>query len=258
MKYQRLKGTKRRKRVGRHRLSSIANFVIEREYAMPILDAASSTLGGFLMVIESILARLTRERTEIKRLEELDRIARRTIRNFKLVAGSEGFLTALPGGVIGWALLPPDMAITLILCLMLINKIAAIYGFNLNDKNERLFAIYILKVALAGNKNAINVDSMVKVVSRKGMVRYMPKEVVKKMIREVAKRVGVRIPGKAVSRIIPFTSGAFGFVINWRIVEDVGECAHMMYRRRFLKKFRGTEKRGKGRKKKYQVKDEEG
>jgi len=85
-------------------------------------------------------------------MAESDYLVLRSFHNYKKVAISGGALTGAGGFITGLADLPTLVGIK----INFIFKCATIYGFDVNDLNERLFILYVFQLAFSHHDHRLN------------------------------------------------------------------------------------------------------
>lgn len=85
-------------------------------------------------------------------LAESDYLILRSFQNYKKVAISGGALTGAGGFITGLADLPTLVGIK----INFIFKCATLYGFDVNDLNERLFILYVFQLAFSNHEHRLH------------------------------------------------------------------------------------------------------
>ena len=85
-------------------------------------------------------------------LAESEYLILRQYQHYKKIAVSEGAVTGAGGFVVGFADLPTLLGIK----INFIFKCAALYGFDINNQNERLFILYVFQLAFSSHENRLD------------------------------------------------------------------------------------------------------
>jgi uncharacterized protein (DUF697 family) len=151
-------------------------------------------------------------------VEELDSIARQTIRGSMKMAGAEG--AGLGFG--GFATIVPDLGILSAITMRMVQKLSLIYGFQYNT-DEEVAELWIAAATAAG------VD-----ISKELLEKTLLKNFVQRVIGRIASRFSTEFAEKMVARTIPILSSAVGAVLNYYFVRAWGNRAVAHFRQRHL------------------------
>jgi EcsC protein family len=151
-------------------------------------------------------------------VEELDAIARQTVRGTMKLAGAEG----AGMGLGGFATAVPDMGILSILTMRMLEKLSLIYGFEYNT-DEEVAELWIAAATAAG------VD-----IGKELLERTVLKSFAERVIGRMAERFSAEFAEKMVARSVPILSSAVGAVLNYYFVRAWGDRAMAHFRQRHL------------------------
>ncbi|CAG7653250.1 EcsC family protein [Paenibacillus allorhizosphaerae] len=203
------------------------------------------TGGQYLLSEKSVLHRLEEQLngagpyagTRLLALEEvptlplsvMDRTADALAQHRSNLAAAQGATT----GIGGLFTLAVDIPAVLGLSLKVIQEMALIYGYDPNQKRERIFTVKCLQFASSDivGKKAI----LVELADFDNELRH--KEVVSQLQgwREVVNAYRDNFGWKKLFQLVPIAGMVFGAVINRSTLQDVAEASKMLYRKRRVK-----------------------
>jgi len=169
---------------------------------------------------------LTRETAAELPLSVLDGAAGHLAKNSAKVAKWQGATTGI-GGVFTLAL---DIPLLFGQMLKVVQEIGAVYGYDPNEKMERVFVIKCVQFTscdIVGKKAILEDLSAFHDPNRqRSMVSQL------QGWREVVMMQVENFGWKKLFQMIPIAGIVFGAVLNKKTVEDVAETAQMLYRKR--------------------------
>jgi uncharacterized protein (DUF697 family) len=151
-------------------------------------------------------------------LDELDSIARQTVRASMKLAGAEGAGLGLGG----FATMLPDMGILSAITMRMLQKLSLIYGFEYNSDEERA-ELWIAAATAAG------VD-----LGKELLERTVLRELAERLSVRIAERFSAEFAEKMTARAVPVLSAAMGAVLNYYFVRAWGNRALAHFRDRHL------------------------
>jgi len=159
-------------------------------------------------------------------LDELDAIARQTLRSSMKLAGAEGAGLGLGG----FATVVPDMGILSMITLRTVQKLSLIYGFQYNT-DEEIAELWIGAATAAGVE-----------IGKDLLERTVLKSLAERVIGRMAARFSAEYAEKMVARAVPILSSAVGAMLNYYFVRAWGNRALRHFRQRHLEERsrRGT------------------
>jgi hypothetical protein len=151
-------------------------------------------------------------------LDELDSIARQTVRGAMKMAGAEGAGLGLGG----FATVLPDMGILSVITMRMVQKLSLVYGFEYNT-DEEIAELWIAAATAAG------ID-----IGKELLERTLLKSFAERVIGRMAERFSAEFAEKAAARAVPVLSAAVGAVLNYYFVRAWGKRALAHFRQRHL------------------------
>lgn len=213
------------------------------------LDEIGSYLqtGGKYLVSEKSITKRYEKKLNIEGIDladiakqpiaVMDEISDNIIASRAKIAMTQGATT----GIGGLFTLTIDIPLILGLSLKTLQEIALTYGFDPNDKRERVFIIKCLQFASSD------------IVGKKAIIEELatydePNENVnRKMIsqvqgwREVMVSYRDNFGWKKLLQMVPIAGILFGSFVNKSMIEDIGEAGKMLYKkRRILQKLENS------------------
>jgi uncharacterized protein (DUF697 family) len=151
-------------------------------------------------------------------LDELDSIARQTVRGAMKFGAAEG--AGLGFG--GFATLLPDMGILSVITMRMVQKLSLIYGFEFNTEEE-VAELWIAAATAAG------VD-----LGRELLEKTVLRNFAERVAARMAARLSAEAAEKFVARALPIMSSLAGAVMNYYFVRAWGKRAVAHFRERHL------------------------
>jgi len=182
-------------------------------------------------------------------LEEVDKVVGLLALKYKSLAlgigGSAGSASAL-GPAAGAAAIAADITALITLNLRAIGEYATYYGFDIDNQGERLFAFKVLNGASDSSAAAkqlamCELTGMARQVAQKSSWEALKKNVLIKVIHDIAKKLGIRLTKAKLAQIIPGLGGAIGAGYDIYFTASVCDTAFFLYRERFLAKKYGVD-----------------
>lgn len=152
--------------------------------------------------------------------------ARKKIEDYKKIAAVEGIGTGF-GGFIGSI---ADFTLLLGIKYKLLLELSRIFQYDIKTKKERLFILYIFQLAFSDYHHKIKVYDYVKeynITENKVEVAWQ------KLQQEY--RDYIDIP--KMLQMIPIIGAPIGGVVNYKLLDKLGETALHCYRVRFLQEW---------------------
>jgi hypothetical protein len=146
---------------------------------------------------------------------------------YKRTAAAEGGLTGLGGILLGLA----DFPLLLGIKIKLLYEIAALYGHDINDFKERLYILYIFQLAFSSQENRRevykNIDNWNEISST------IPEDIHQFDWRNFQQEYRDYIDLAKMAQLLPVVGAVVGFVVNYRLLNQLGETAMNAYRMRW-------------------------
>lgn len=189
---------------------------------MKKIDAASQVSDW----IARIISEIPEPRLEGKPSEEI--YVRKIIKNSALKSSSVSAALAIPGGVMGFVSVLPDIATVWRIQSQMISDIAAAHGKSSLVTREQMLWCMFRQVAVGLMKEYI-VQEGTKFVVKKGSEQAL-KGILGKVAHGVVKTQGAKSLSKVVPVLGSVSAGALTYYDTWR----VGKNAHELYSRQII------------------------
>lgn len=210
-------------------------------YLGKILDEIGSYIqygGKYLINEKSILQQLTEKAKlpsheplllhEVKKLpiQTMNQVAKDLINSRKSYATLQGATTGI-GGIVTLAV---DIPTLLGLSFKVLQEMAITYGYDPNNKRERIFIVKCLQFA---SSDIVGKKAILTELSAYHTAPH-PSETLSQIKgwREVVANFGDQIGWKKLFQLIPILGILFGAWINRSMIEEVAQTGHMLYRKR--------------------------
>jgi len=159
-------------------------------------------------------------------LAERDRRALAAIDGYRKTAAVEGGVTGAGGFWLGLA----DFPALLVLKFKLLVDLCAIYGHEAERFDERLYILALFQLAFSGPEHRIAMFRGLETWDS----REHPKDYAHFDWRAFQQEYRDYIDLPKLAQMIPIVGAPIGAVVNWRLVERLGETAMNGYRMRWL------------------------
>jgi hypothetical protein len=154
---------------------------------------------------------------------------------YKRTAAAEGGLTGLGGILLGLA----DFPLLLGIKIKLLFEIAALYGYNINEFKERLYILYIFQLAFSSQHNRREVYKHLE--DWREISSKIPEDIHQFDWRNFQQEYRDYIDLAKMAQLLPVVGAVVGLVVNYRLINQLGETAMNAYRMR-RQKERGLAK----------------
>ena len=145
---------------------------------------------------------------------------------YKRTAAAEGGLTGLGGILLGLA----DFPLLLGIKIKLLFEIGALYGFDINDFKERLYILYIFQLAFSSQHNRREVYKHLE--NWNEISANIPEDIHQFDWRNFQQEYRDYIDLAKMAQLLPVVGAVVGFVVNYRLINQLGETAMNAYRMR--------------------------
>ncbi|MFN2458996.1 MAG: EcsC family protein [Chitinophagaceae bacterium] len=163
-------------------------------------------------------------------LQELEQTVLKKIDIYKKTAAAEGGIT----GAGGFFTTLADFPILLSIKLKMLFDIAALYGHDVKDYRERLYILHIFQLAFSSQQHRRNVyDTMLNWEQKK---EQFPDDIHQFDWRNFQQEYRDYIDLAKLAQLIPGIGAVVGLVVNYRLINKLGETAMNAYRMRLIKK----------------------
>jgi len=159
-------------------------------------------------------------------LQQTEEVVRKRIDFYKKTAAAEGGITGAGGILLGLA----DFPILLSLKLKLLFDIAALYGYDVKEYKERLYILHIFQLAFSNQQYRRNVFEQMKDWNEKS--KQLPSDIHSFDWRNFQQEYRDYIDLAKLAQLIPGIGAVVGFVVNYRLINKLGETAINAYRMR--------------------------
>ena len=159
-------------------------------------------------------------------LAESEYLVLRQFQNYKKFAVSEGVVTGAGGIIMGLTDLPALLAIK----VNFLFKCASLYGYDINNQNERLFILYVFQLAFSNHESRLK--------SFEKLMKWDVNELIEEMDWEnfqLEYRDYLDIA--KVLQLIPVVGAPVGAIANNALMDTLCENAMNAYRMRSLNKI---------------------
>jgi EcsC protein family len=146
---------------------------------------------------------------------------------YKRTAAAEGGLTGLGGILLGLAEFPVLLGIK----IKLLFEIASLYGHDVNDFRERLYILYIFQLAFSSQESRREVYQHLK--NWQQISSQLPDDIHQFDWRNFQQEYRDYIDLAKLAQLIPVVGAVVGVVVNYRLLNQLGETAMNAYRMRW-------------------------
>ncbi|WP_026897567.1 EcsC family protein [Daejeonella oryzae] len=157
---------------------------------------------------------------------------RERIEFYRKTASAEGAITGAGGILLGFA----DFPILIGIKIKLLFDIAALYGHDVKDYKERLYILYIFQLAFSSQKGRNEVYK--KIADWQGYTSTLPEDVSEFDWRTFQQEYRDYIDIAKMAQLIPVIGAAVGAVVNYKLINKLGETAINCYRMRNISKLK--------------------
>ncbi|MBO8173080.1 MAG: EcsC family protein [Bacillaceae bacterium] len=204
------------------KIDSLVPDVIHQKLSRALEGAVKALVNG-VSLIKKRGVRLNRSLL----LEEKDRQAKKVIERYKKWAMGEGAGTGMGGFVLSAVDFPALIGIK----FKMLQELSAVYGYDLEEKKERLFVIKVFQLAYAGEENRRNIYRELKNWHRVGLKQQKTLESMMDW-RSFYEEYRGSLEWRKLLQVIPGMGAVVGAIANRSIVDDLGETALQVYRLR--------------------------
>lgn len=160
-------------------------------------------------------------------LEIRETLVREKINFYKKTAAAEGGVTGAGGILLGFA----DFPLLLGIKLKLLYDIAALYGYSLKDYKERIYLLHILQLAFSSQEQRRQV--FIQMNDWETQKEYLPTDIHQFDWRTFQQEYRDYIDLPKMAQMIPLVGAPIGAVVNYRLLNKLGETAMNAYRMRW-------------------------
>lgn len=151
---------------------------------------------------------------------------RERIEFYRKTASAEGAITGAGGILLGLA----DFPLLVGIKLKLLFEIAALYGYDVKDYKERVYLLYIFQLAFSSQQGRNEVYKHI--ANWQGYSHSLPGDVSEFDWRSFQQEYRDYIDLAKMAQLIPVIGAAVGAVVNYKLINQLGETAMNCYRMR--------------------------
>lgn len=159
-------------------------------------------------------------------LQLREAFVRERIEFYRKTASAEGAVTGAGGFLLGIAEFPVLIGIK----MKLLFDIAALYGYDVKDYRERLYILYVFQLAFSSRQARARVFHQL--ADWDAYVKTLPGDAEKFDWRTFQQEYRDYIDLAKMAQLIPLIGAAVGAVVNYRLINKLGETAMNCYRMR--------------------------
>ncbi len=206
------------------RLQTKLNSFIPEKVHRTITTVIKEMIKGVLFGAKYV----TKTPQPIVSLQATEQRVENLIKNYKTTAAVEGGVTGAGGFLMGLA----DFPILLAIKMKMLFDIASIYGFDGKDYKERVYILHIFELAFSSQQHRRSVYQRME--NWKDKREMLPDEIHAFDWRNFQQEYRDYIDLAKMAQLIPGIGAVVGFVVNNKLLKQLGETAMNAYRMRIL------------------------
>lgn len=152
---------------------------------------------------------------------------RRQIDIYRKTAAAEGGITGAGGILLGLA----DFPILLGIKLKMLFDIATLYGYDVKDYRERIYLLHIFQLAFSSPQHRKAVYEQI--VDWNSKSKALPEDIHAFDWRRFQQEYRDHLDIAKMAQLIPVIGAVVGVVVNYRLINKLGETAMNAYRMRY-------------------------
>jgi uncharacterized protein (DUF697 family) len=145
---------------------------------------------------------------------------------YRKTASAEGAITGAGGILLGLA----DFPILIGIKLKMLFEIAALYGYDVKDYKERVYLLYIFQLTFSSQQGRNEVYKHI--TNWQGYSSTLPHDVEEFDWRSFQQEYRDYIDLAKMAQLIPVIGAAVGAIVNYKLINQLGETAMNCYRMR--------------------------
>ena len=161
-------------------------------------------------------------------LRDMENVVRKRIEFYRNTAAAEGGVTGAGGILLGLA----DFPILLSLKIKMLFDIAALYGLDVNDYKERLYILHIFQLAFSSQQHRRDVFQQIQHWEEQS--KELPNDIHAFDWRNFQQEYRDYIDLAKLAQLIPGIGAVVGVVVNYRLINKLGDTAINAYRMRMF------------------------
>ncbi|RYY18954.1 MAG: EcsC family protein, partial [Sphingobacteriaceae bacterium] len=163
-------------------------------------------------------------------LEVCDIAAEEKIKIYQKTAAAEGGVTGAGGILLGLA----DFPLLLGIKLKLLFDLAATYGYDVKEYQERLFILYVFQLAFSSRQQQRLTYQHI--ANWQETVSTLPTDINQLDWQTLQQEYRDYLDIAKMAQLIPVIGAPVGFVVNYRLVRKLGNTAKNAYQLRYFQK----------------------
>lgn len=167
---------------------------------------------------------ITKEPREDSSLQLREAFVKERIQFYRKTASVEGALIGAGGFLLGLAEFPVLIGIK----MKLLFDVAALYGYDVKDYRERLYILYIFQLAFSSQQGRHKVFKQIS--DWDSYINSLPEDVDQFDWRTFQQEYRDYIDLAKMAQLIPLIGAAVGAIVNYKLIEKLGETAINCYR----------------------------
>jgi len=198
------------------------NSYIPEKVHKAVTETIKQMVRGVLFGAEYIAGSLPYYET----LEAKEAAVKEKISFYKKAAATEGGITGAGGILLGLA----DFPLLLSLKLKMLFDIATVYGYSVKDFSERLFILHIFQLAFSSQEQRGKVFRQI--INWNEKSKSIPRDIHQFDWRNFQQEYRDYIDIAKLAQLIPGIGAVVGIIVNYRLIDQLGETAINAYRMR--------------------------
>lgn len=205
-------------------LQTKVNNIIPEKVHLALTKAIKAMIEGVLYGSKYTTAAAVYNKT----LEEREAAVKEKILRYAATAAAEGGVVGAGGFLLGLAEFPVLLGIK----LKMLFDIAAQYGYNVKDYKERLYILHVFQLAFSSQQHRRKVYQ--KISAWQSSQADLPQNETAFDWRSLQQEYRDYIDLAKLAQLIPGIGAVVGFVVNRKLLEQLGETAINAYRMRWF------------------------
>lgn len=169
---------------------------------------------------------ITKEARENSSLQLREAFVKERIEFYRKTASAEGAVTGAGGFLLGLAEFP----ILIGTKMKLLFDIAALYGYDVKEYKERLYILHIFQLAFSSQQGRNQVFK--RMADWDSYIKSLPEDVEQFDWRTFQQEYRDYIDLAKMAQLIPVIGAAVGAIVNYKLINKLGETAINCYRMR--------------------------
>lgn len=169
---------------------------------------------------------VTKEPRQDSSLQLREAFVRERIEFYRKTASAEGAITGAGGILLGLA----DFPILIGIKMKLLFDIAALYGYDVKNYKERLYILYIFQLAFSSQQGRNEVFKQIS--DWENYQKTLPEDADQFDWRTFQQEYRDYIDLAKMAQLIPVIGAAVGAIVNYKLINQLGETAMNCYRMR--------------------------